>query len=168
MPLYKYISIFSYWFLDRSSPVYSYLAQEISTVGSSSTPKTSPSHERNRPNSAALDTDTKSFLPINTSLSPKGEICTLHTEQYLYLNFTISLHLNENLAVYLKITEKNDDEIVWESMTNVHIIKIKIKKMKKSLSPWWKNLINKNRCNLLILNRVKRKGSSDMLGCLIT
>lgn len=36
------------------SPVCSYLAQEISTVGSSSTPNTSPSQERKRSNRAAL------------------------------------------------------------------------------------------------------------------
>lgn len=43
----------------RTSPEYSYLAQEISTVGSSSTPNTSPSQERKRPNSAALKTHTE-------------------------------------------------------------------------------------------------------------
>ena len=35
-------------------PVYWYLAQEMSTVGSSSTPRTSPSQQRKRPNKAAL------------------------------------------------------------------------------------------------------------------
>lgn len=43
----------------QSSPVCSYLAQEISTVGSSSTPNTPPSQERKRPNNAALTTETR-------------------------------------------------------------------------------------------------------------
>lgn len=43
----------------QSSPVYSYLAQEISTVDSSWTPNTSPSQQRKRPNNAALKNRTK-------------------------------------------------------------------------------------------------------------
>lgn len=49
---------------DQISPVCSYLAHEISTVDSSSTPNTSPSQERKRPNSAALK-NTETQITVN-------------------------------------------------------------------------------------------------------
>lgn len=49
----------------QSSPVYSYLAHEISTVDSSSTPSTSPSQERKCPNNAVLKTQ----ITVNQSLA---------------------------------------------------------------------------------------------------
>lgn len=70
--------------LGQTSPVYSYLAQEISTVGSSSTPNTSPSQERKRPNSADLKSVIQRYL------------CTAF---HPVLDYTMTIMLNFELCI---------------------------------------------------------------------